>query len=167
MNSRLYLPGFTYTAEVVSPDGRVVDTFEVGNLIPQQAIDYVVSTLDGSGSVIPNWYVGIFKNDYVPVSSTASGDLPSVVGEAVGYSEATRPAWNPVYDNFSRLDNSAAVAEFSLTQNVMLYGAFIVSGATKGGGTGTLLSIARFPSPKDLESGSTFRIRAGIDVVAG
>ena len=167
MNQVLRLPGFTYFCDVLSPTGDLLDSFEVGNLIPQQAIDYVARTLDGTGSVIPDWYVGTFKNDFTPVAGTTAAQLPTTVGEFVGFSEATRPAWVGVYDNAGRLDNQTSVAEFSLTQDTTLYGAFIVSDPTKGGGTGTLLSIARFPSPKQLENGSTFKIRAGIDVVAG
>lgn len=161
------LPGFTYVCDVLSPTGELLDSFDVDNLIPQQAIDYVASTLDGSGSVLPAWYVGIFRNDFTPVSGTTAAQLPTTVGEFINYSESARPAWSGVYDNASRLDNSASVAAFTLTQDVTLYGAFLVSDATKGGGAGTLLSIARFPSPKQLETGSTFKIRAGIDIVAG
>jgi len=165
--SNIRLPGFTYVCDVLSPTGDLLDSFVVGNLIPQQAIDYVASTLDGSGSVFPSWYVGVFKNDFTPVAGTTAAQLPTTVGEFVGYSETTRPGWAAVYDNTSRLDNSATVAEFTLTQDVTLYGAFLVSEATKGGGAGTLLSIARFPSPKQLETGSTFKVRAGINIVAG
>lgn len=165
--SNIRLPGFTYVCEILSPAGDLLDSFEVGNLIPQEAIDYVASTLDGSGSVLPAWYVGLFKNDYTPVAGSTAAQLPTTVGEFVNYDEAARPAWSGVYDNASRLDNSASVAEFTLAQDVTLYGAFLVSDATKGGGAGTLLSIARFPSPKQLETGSVFKIRAGIDIVAG
>ena len=167
MNQVLRLPGFTYFCDVLSPTGRLLDSFEVGNLIPQQAIDYVAGTFDGNGSIITNWYVGLFKNGFTPVAGTTAAQLPTTVGEFVGYSEAARPAWNAVYDNLSRLDNQATVAEFTLTQDTTLYGAFIVSNSTKGGGSGTLLSIARFPSPKQMENGSTFKVRAGIDIVAG
>lgn len=165
--SIIRLPGFTYVGEVVSAEGRVLDTFSVGNLIPQEGINYVISTLNGTGTVIPSWYLGVFKNDYTPVNSSGAASLPTTIGEHTGYSEGTRPEWEPVYDNVGRLDNQATLAEFTMTQDVTLYGAFIVSEATKGGGAGTLLSIARFPSPKQIETGSVLRIRAGIEVVAG
>ena len=161
------LPGFTYVGEVVSADGRVLDTFSVGNLIPQQGINYVIGALDGTGSVIPAWYLGVFKNDYTPVNNTTASALPTTIGEHTGYDEGSRPPWTPTYDNIGRLDNEGSLAEFTMNQDVTLYGAFIVSESTKGGGAGTLLSIARFPSPKQIESGSVLRIRAGVEVVAG
>lgn len=165
--STVRLPGFTYVGEIVSAEGCVLDTFSVGNLIPQQGIDYVIGALNGTGSVIPSWYMGVFKNDYTPVNNSVAASLPTTVGEHTGYSEATRPAWVPVYDNIGRLDNQATLAEFTMTQDVTLYGAFLVSESSKGGGSGTLLSIARFPSPKQIESGSVLRLRAGVEVVAG
>jgi len=165
MIDEIRLPGFRYQCVIVDPNGVEVDRFVSRNLMPQQALDYFAGAVTGIGSVVPAWYIGLFANDYTPVPSVTAAVLPTTVGEFTGYSEATRPQWEGVYDGIGRVDNESAIAEFSVEQDVTLYGAFLVSDPTKGSGTGIILSISRFPSPKEIEAGSTFKVRAGINIV--
>lgn len=158
--------GFVYTPQVVDPQGRVIiDGPPVCNIIPQVGIDHLVSLLRGSGSLISNWYVGVYEGNYVPTSATTSADLPSNALESVAYSETSRPLWNNTYDGVSVISNLSTRAEFTFTSDKRLYGGFLVSNSVKGGGSGTLLSIARFSSPYDVPSGSTFRLGVSIALI--
>lgn len=156
--------GFRYDCEIIAPDGEIIQ-FTDYNLLPQVAIDHVAGLLRATVSPIGTWYVGIFENNYVPTSSVTAADLPGVVGECVTYSEATRPTWSHAYDGISAIDNLASKAVFTMTAAKRVYGAFLVSNSTKGGNTGTLLSIARFSTAKDLDIGSVFSVAAGITLV--
>lgn len=157
--------GFWYDCEVIAPDGEII-TFEDHNLLPQVSVDFVAGLLRATVSPIGNWYVGIFENNYVPDGSVTAADLPGVVGECTAYSQTARPTWQHQYDGISVIDNLAAKAEFTMTSAKRIYGAFLVSSSTKAGNTGILLSIARFSTAKDVDSGATFTVAAGITLVS-
>ena len=158
--------GFVYTPQIVDGSGRVTWEGEpVKNIIPQVGVDHLVNMLRGVGSPISSWYVGVYEGNYVPTSATTAADLPTNALESVSYSEAARPLWNNTYDGVSIITSLASRAEFTFTATKRLYGAFLVSASTKGSGSGTLLSIARFQTPYDVPSGSTFRLGVSITLV--
>lgn len=164
--SQILIPGVVYDFELTGPRGAV-GHWSVHNLVPQEAIDYFANLVLGTGGVVADWYLGVFENDYVPTAATTAAILPTTIGETSAYDELTRPEWQAVYDGTFRLDNTANRAEFTFNQDKTLYGSFLVSDATKLSGSGRLLSIARYPSPKQIESGSVLRVRAGLELIAG
>lgn len=157
--------GFIYTPEIVYPDGRVVSGPPVCNIIPQAGVDHIASMIQGSGTPLSTWAVGIFEGNYVPTSSFTSADLQTLAQECVAYTEATRPLWSDTYDGVGVIDNLASRAEFTMNANKTIYGAFLVSNSTKGGNTGLTQSIARFASPQVLVSGAVFRVAVGLTLV--
>ena len=157
--------GFRYDCEILTPSGEIIQ-FTDFNLLPQVSIDHIAGLIRGDGTVpISSWFVGVFENNYVPTSDVTSADLPGVVGESTAYSQATRPAWTHSYDGVSLIDNLASKAQFTFTAPKTIYGAFLVSSSTKAGNTGVLLSIARFNTPKSVDTGTVFSVAAGITLV--
>lgn len=155
---------FEYEFELLQ-DGQVVDHWVETNLIPQDGLDQLAMAMFGDTAPISAFYVGLFENNYLPAAGVKAQDLPGVVGEFVGYSEATRPLWNRIYDGAGAHTNEASRAAFTITQDRRVYGGFLVSASDKGGNTGLLLSVARFTSPRDLQAGMTFRVRASLSLV--
>lgn len=164
MKDGIKLDGFTYDVEVIK-DGRVVAAQRVRNIIPQEGLTHVASMLLASGATPISWYVGVFEGNYVPTSATVAADLPSTAGECTSYSEATRPAWSAAHDSGDNTLAMATPAEFTLNADKTIYGAFLASSSTKGGGSGKLLSIARFSSPFVLTSGSVLRVRPILSIL--
>lgn len=157
--------GFRYDCEILTPSGEIIQSTDF-NLLPQVSIDHIAGLIRGDGTVpISSWFVGVFENNFVPTSGTTSADLPGVVGESTAYSQATRPAWTHSYDGVSLIDNLASKAQFTFTAPKTIYGAFLVSNSTKAGNTGVLLSIARFNTPKSVDTGTVFSVAAGITLV--
>lgn len=150
--------GFVYEYELLV-DGVVVDSWTVENLIPQVGVLQLSNAMFGDVSPIGTFYVGLFANNYLPSAGATSADLPSVIGEFVGYSEASRPIWQRVNDGSGTFSNAAARAAFTCTQSARLYGGFLVSTSLKGGNDGVLISVARFNSPKDVEAGMVLRVK--------
>ena len=158
--------GFIWQGEIVDQQGNVIYTGEPDeNIIPQSGIDHLVALLRGTGTLISAWYVGLGEEDFVPTSATTSAVLQSSVGECQAYSEATRPVWDESYDGSSIITNLASRSEFTFTAEKRVYTGFLVSTSTKGSATGTLLSIARFSTPYDIPSGSTFRLGVSITLL--
>lgn len=158
--------GFVFTGEVIAPDGTILQSGSDANLIPQVGVNQLASLITGTGSIISTYYVGTFANNYVPTSATTAADLPTNAGESVAYSQTTRPVWNKTYDGVSVISSFASRADFTYTAAATLYGGFLVSDSTKGGGGGVLLSIARFATPYSVPNGSTFRLGVSISLVA-
>lgn len=165
MKSGLVLSGFEYTGEIVNADGVVTDRFTDHNLIPQVGVNHIVSLIRGSGAPIASWFLGLFEGNYVPTSGVTAADLQSTVQESLAYDEASRPAWTHAFDGVGVIDNLANRAVFTFNAPKTIYGAFLISNSVKGGTTGTLLSIARFASPKPVEAGGEFRLTSGITLI--
>lgn len=160
MSKSILGTGFKWTVEIKYPDGRV-ETDVFFNTLPQGFIDHLASMIRGSGATpISDWFVGIFENNYVPTSAVTAADLPAVVGECVAYSEVSRPSFVDSYDGVGQIDNLASKAVFTLTADKTLYGGFINSSSTKGGNTGTLMSVARFDTAKVVPSGAELSVSA-------
>lgn len=158
--------GFEYYAELVDSAGRVQWVERVHNLIPQEGVDYFGRVIAGTTPVIQDWFVGVFEADYTPSSSSGAAELATTVGESTAYEAVTRPPWAGSYDSSERVTNAASKAEFVFTENKVIHGAFLVSTGTKHDVSGTLLSIARFSSPRDIEAGSTLKVLAGIRLIS-
>lgn len=156
--------GFLYHCTARLPCGRVID-FEQPNRLPQAAINHNAALLRGIGQPIGPWFVGLFEGDYTPTKGVLASDLPTSVGEFVGYNEALRPQWNDEWDDESVMDNSADRAIFTFNTGRIIHGAFICSSSAKGSGSGLLLSIARFDTPRDLPAGTEFAVTAGLTLV--
>lgn len=154
--------GFRYDVEIIAPDGEVL-TFTEHNLLPQVGVDFVANLILATTSPIGSWYVGIFEGNFVPTPATTAADLPGI--ECTAYTEAARPTWVPAYDGVSLISNDANKATFTMNAAKRIYGAFLVSSSTKAGNSGTLLSIARFTSPKDVDVGSAFGVTAGLTLI--
>ncbi|MNY75553.1 hypothetical protein D3C86_2148590 [compost metagenome] len=63
--------------------------------------------------------------------------------------------------NNGAVDNSANKAEFLFNAPKVIRGVFLVSASPKGANTGTLISVVRFLSPKNVDAGSTLRVVGG------
>lgn len=163
---KIALPlAFKYTPEVVYPDGRIVQGEPTFNLIPQAGIDLVAAWLQGNAAVISNWYVAIYEGNYVPTSDFTAADMQTLAQECQAYTQTARPTWNDVYDGTGVVDNAASRAIYTMNADKTIYGAVLISNATKGGVSGTAFSIARFNSPQVLVSGAEFRVTVGITLI--
>lgn len=158
--------GFTFYEELLLPDGELVKGPPIHNKTPQEGVDFIASLLLGSGAPISSWYLFLFEANYVPTGSERASDLPGVIGECTAYSQASRPAFNGVYDGTSVIDNLADKGKFNFTANKTIYGAGIVSAGTKAGGGGLIISIARFPSPRVIAAGTEYSLGAAIPLLS-
>ena len=160
--SAIELNGFIHRFELVDARGNALDQWEEHNLIPQAGLDFLIQAPFGDASPISTFYAGLYRNNYLPSAATVAADIPSNMGEFVNYSESQRPTWSRQYDGIGTQDNSADRAQFTFTQDQLIYGAFLVSSSTKGGNNGLLISVVRFASPKQIPAGLTVKMNSGI-----
>lgn len=158
--------GFTFHEELLLPSGELIKGSPIRNKTPQQGVDFIASLILGNGVPISTWFMGVFEANYVPTGNEKASDLPGLIGECTAYSQASRPAYNGVYDGVSVIDNLATKAKFNFTADKTLHGAFIVSNSTKAGGSGLIISIVRFPSPRVIAAGTEYSLGAAIPLLS-
>jgi hypothetical protein len=158
-------PRFRYDFELVDQQGNVVDAWSELNLIPKLGLDVLIQAPFGDVAAIGSLYVGLFRNNVIPSMESKAADIPASLGEFTQYTEATRPLWERVYDDNGSYDNSANRAQFTFTQDQLIYGAFLVTESAKGSNAGLLLSVVRFPSPRSMYAGLTLNVTAVLTYV--
>lgn len=153
--------GFKYLVEVINA-GRVVDSFEVNNLMPTEGVNHLLGVAFKNGTQAASWYLGLFEGNYTPTVGDTAATFSATATETTAYAAATRMAWTPGAVASGVLDNSASRAEFVFTASKVVYGGFMTSAAAKGATNGALISVVRFPSPRTLDVDSILRVTAGI-----
>lgn len=165
-NDGLKVLGFRHELELVDLSSGVVIAHEVQlNRIPQAGIDFLIQAPFGGIAPIETLYCGLFRNNFVPNSSTSAADIPSLMGELLDYTETSRPTWTPNYNGAGTLDNLQSKAVFTATAERLVYGAFIASNPVKGSNSGLLLSVARFSTAKALSPGIEARLVCGLTYI--
>lgn len=159
---RLGVRGFRYQCALTDADGNVVSAWEDHNLIPQVGLDLLVRAPFGDAQPVANFYMGLMRNNTLPTSASTAADIPGLLGEFVQYGEANRPLWDKIYNGAAGYTNQQAPAKFTFHVDQTLYGAFLVSDDNKGGNVGTLLSVVRFNSPRQISAGLTLNVTASL-----
>lgn len=163
---QLKILGFRHELEIYDKASGVLVSREVKyNRIPQDGIDFLIQTPFGDVAPIPAFYCALFRNNVLPDAGMTAADLPTVLGEFVDYSEATRPQWNRVYNAAGTQDNVASKAIFTPTAEQTVYGSVIVSNPTKGASSGLLLSVVRFSTAKPLSIGLEAKLVCGLTYI--
>ena len=151
MDAQLKLKGH-YDFQLVR-NGKVIDQWEMDNLVVDQGLNYALNAGFGQTSGLTNWYVALFEGNYTPTSGVDASNIASLSTECTAYTNATRPAWTlPGATTTKQLTNGASRSSFTFTGTKTLYGAFLVSSNVKGGTAGTLFSAARFATAKSVDS---------------
>lgn len=129
-------------------NGEVIDRFETPNLVVNEGLDHVLNTVFHSGTQVGTWYLGLFEGNYTPIATATAANIASASTESTAYDEAQRQEYNEAAASAQSITNSANKATFTMSATKNIYGAFLISNATKGGTSGVLFSAARFGAPK-------------------
>ena len=134
------------------------------NLLPDEGLIYLLNAGLRGGTRPASWYLSLFSANYTPAANLTAASYPATASEIVsaseGYTEATRPEWTPTDPTSPVLDNLASKAAFTIatTSNLVVHGAALLSEATKGAVTGTLISATKFSSPRTLYDTDVFNL---------
>jgi len=160
------MSGFLYEIECVTPDGEVRWVEKIHNIIPTPALNYLLSSSLNNGARYTEWFIGLYPNNYSPVSNDTMTTLIANAGETTEYDETTRVALTPDGIANGLYSNYTTPSEFSINSNITVRGGFISSNSTKSSTSGLLLSAALFASPRSIVSGETLRVRAGMQLAS-
>lgn len=120
------------------------------NTFTTEGVNYLLNTaLRGAGQSSA-WYVAPFAGNVTPGAALTAATYAATTTEFTQYDEATRVAWVNSAASAGVVASSTPFA-FTMSAGVSgqtLYGAGILSVATKGATTGVLIAATRFASPK-------------------
>lgn len=129
--------------ECFDKDGNLKWRVEGPNLVVNVGKDDILEQYFNGSTYTASHFVGLTESSPTPA---AADTMASHGGwtEDQNYSEGTRPAYNPGAAASQSIDNSASKASFSINAGTTLGGAFVTTNSTKGGTTGTLVSVIAF-----------------------
>lgn len=134
-------------------NGEVIDQWDEHNIVTDEGLNYILDSALSGATANTTHYVGLFKNNYTPISTNVLATFPGagVANEANSeYDEAARPTWSEAGVSAKTITNSASPATFTFNTSVTIYGAFLASSSTKAGTTGNLISAAKFDSARSM-----------------
>lgn len=145
--------GGIFTVRCHDKDGNLKWESKSRNLVVNVGLAYVNTTFFKGSGYTAAWYIGI----YGPAASnnpSSSDTMASHAGwtEVTSYSNATRPIatfGNATTADPSVIANSASPAQFLINASANVGGAFLTTGDTPGGSSGTLFSASDFSAPGD------------------
>ncbi|MDY0313765.1 MAG: hypothetical protein RBR32_01680 [Bacteroidales bacterium] len=114
----------------------------VFNDIMDEAITDMLGVYFSGDSVNLNWYIGLKGSNEAVNKAWTSANINNGFTEFTDYDEATRVQWQEAGASSKIITNSANPAEFTINSSGSVYGAFLVSIATKGGQTGILWCVS-------------------------
>jgi hypothetical protein len=128
--------------------GELIDEFEFPNLVVNEGLDHVLNTVFHGGGQVGTWYIGLFEGNYTPVPTVTAATITAAATETTAYDEAQRQPFDEAASSAQSITNSASKATFTMNATKTIYGAFLISNATKSATSGTLFSAARFTTAK-------------------
>lgn len=159
--------GFKWDIEHYSKDEILKDKSEQLNIVPNEGLNYLLNRFFNKGTVVSNWYIGLFSGNYTPVNTDTAATFPGNATEFTGYSETTRQELIvPASLTGTSTDNSASPAIFTITSNATVYGGFLVSASAKSATTGILGSALKFTTSKPVEARDTLRVTLTLTLVS-
>lgn len=144
--------GGVFTGQLIR-DGKVIDEFQDHNLVVNEGLNRILNVMFSGTAQSAAWYMGVFEGNYTPVATVTAATIATAATECSAYSNATRPIYTSATSTTQNVTNSANRASFIFNATKSIYGAFLISDATKGGTSGVLFSAARFTGVKNVESG--------------
>lgn len=134
------------------------------NLVVNEGIAHILNVALGAKAKASGYYLALFSGSTAPAANWTAANFSSVSGEIVslseGYTNATRPQWNPTDTNGNSIENLAAVASVTIatTSQLNVTGAALLTNATRGGNTGTLISVTKYAAARTFQNNDVYEL---------
>jgi hypothetical protein len=157
--------GGVFNVKCFDKDGNLKWEENAHNLVVNEGLQLMNDEFFTGSSYTAAWYLGLVTGPGSGNTYAAGDTMASHAGwtEDEDYSELVRQTatfGSSTLADPSVIDNSGAVAVFSIDATTTIAGAFLSSDDTKGGTTGILFSVSNFTSPGDraVVSGDTLNV---------
>jgi hypothetical protein len=159
-NSRLKC-GFHYPVKIFRPDGSLQAEWDLFNLMPDAALQQIMSSSMDGAAQVSSFYIGAYANARTPLATDTSANLPDY-GEITTFEEGSRQLWNKGTLQGTMYDSADNPTILTATEETTVQGVFMSTESTFGSTAGFLWSAVLAPSPEIIQDGSTIRVPASI-----
>lgn len=134
------------------------------NLVVNEGIAHILNVALGAKAKPSGYYLALFSGSTAPAANWTAANFASVAGEIVslteGYTNATRPQWNPTDTSGNSIENLAAVASVTIatTSQLNVTGAALLTNSTRGGTTGTLISATKYAAARTFQNNDVYEL---------
>lgn len=134
------------------------------NLITDQGLAHILNVALGTTPKPTGYYLALFSAAATPQSSWTAASFASTASEIVsmteGYSDATRPKWNPTNATTNSIDNMTTVAKVTMktASQLTVQGAAMLTNSSRGGTSGVLISATKYAAPRVFQNDDTYEI---------
>jgi hypothetical protein len=143
-----------------APDGSVKWSEKVRNTFVNTGLNYLLDSGFGGTE-----YLGLKGSGTPSAADTMSSH--GTWSEVTAYTEGTRQTYSHAAAASQAITNSASKATYSVNATTTIYGIFCTTSSTKGGTTGTLISVTDFSSSKSADSGDTLEVTYTVTAANG
>ena len=157
--------GFEYETELRDINGKLLARNGGRNIFPTQGLNAMLNIAVGSVAKVANWYIGLFEGNYTPVLGDTGATIAANATESVAYDEAARQTLTVAAAAGGVITNFASPAVFTMNASKTIYGAFVSSGSSKAGVTGTLLSAVRFDTAQVVNATNQLTVKSSATLV--
>jgi hypothetical protein len=158
--------GGVFTVKCFDKDGNLKWEESAHNLVVNEGLQLMNDEFFTGSSYTAAWYLGLVTGPGAGNTYAAGDTMASHTGwvENQDYSELVRQTatfGSPTLADPSVINNSGAVAVFSMSGTATIAGAFLSDDDTKGGTAGKLFSVSNFTTPGDraVVSGDTLNVQ--------
>lgn len=154
--------GLIYRVEHLGRDGRVLSVETVRNIMPDEALDYVLDSALRGGTAYSAWFLGLFGADRTPVATDTAESFLLDAGEVDTYAGDGRQRLPFADAGPGAMSTMSAPNVFDFADETTVRGAFVAPASAFGATAGPLLSAALFNAPKIIGAGESLRVPVGI-----
>lgn len=134
------------------------------NLLTDEGMQHLFNVTLLAATPHTLWYLALYSGNYTPLVTLTAATFPATATEITstseGYTGSTRPQWVGVINASDYADNLASRASYTIAtaSSITVYGAALVSSATRGDTTGHLMSATKFTTARVLYNADTFSL---------
>lgn len=130
------------------------------NLVPAAARSYWLKAGVAGGAQISAWFGAPFSAAVDPTSALTAANFGSTLTEFTNYGEVNRPAWTQDAEASQAIENAATLMSITIgAGGGTINGIALMSVATKGSTTGTLLAATRFAAARVVVEGDVLQFK--------
>lgn len=160
--------GARYSYRLSDAEGNLLEQGEFENIVPLQGLNHILDVVFNGASAYSHWYLAPFEGNFTPGAGTTALTIPGDATECTAYEATTRMEFAHGAASAGAVASTEDVNEpvFVFTAEKTIYGVFLTSAEGKGSTTGTLLSAARFGSPRVCPVGAKLAIGTNFSIIS-
>lgn len=137
---------------------------EGDNLVVNEGLAHILNVAMGATAKPAGYYLALFSGSTAPAANWTAANFATVASEIVsgteGYTNATRPKWEPTATTGNSIDNLAVAATVTIatTSTLNVTGAALLTNSSKGSTTGVLVSATKYAAARTFQNGDVYDI---------